>query len=664
MIPTLTDGDDMSTSTNRYHATTTTTKNDINSNDNYDDDDDDDDILHDINKEQLENYKQMLLQLGEFPDKILINTLSMIAEDYSTNYPKSCLEIYNAIKSLLLAENGSCMKPGCKLPLVYVVDSILKNAKGLYIDIMQDDFISAMDVNTDKDGDNKKTDDNDSDNDNNNELSKKKLRKVWNTWDQFKIFPKETWKQIGQCFLQEDTKLQNAKIVADAKAKAAGIERSTKDGTLQMSKSLRKYMQKVLDEIQADQVNELDKVGLERLADINPDLLVEIKNAAEELMVKDQQENQQVMMDGSNVHGRGHGHGHGHGHSRMNMVSGSVGGPSSSGRGSSGGVGSSGNNHPSSSSSMFEELRSPTLIQRCEEWDKLNLNHRESANDIIKKLLQNVRLGTMPPTSINNPNSNNQQLTTNLLGAASATANHLTTMLERSKTQDHNRGMIKFKAGSLKDITGKMFFQGANVIDKSKFTSDGLKEKNDAVIARLYDGGLAFVSSADGRRFGTQLELSKHLDALFRKNQLEKSMERTDVRGWYESDRVWSGLGGANSGGYGYDIGNGNGNGNDSMIIDKSQGDYNQNSDLNSDPMSYTVTADESRDKCVVCGINFSMKFNDDEGEWKYENCKEIVVMNDDVAEKESETMFAHVTCLRGLGSPEYLTRDQVLITY
>ena len=229
-------------------------------------------------------------------------------------------------------------------------------------------------------------------------------------------------------------------------------------------------------------------------------------------------------------------------------------------------------------------------------------------------------------------------------------------MLQRLKTQDHNRGIIKFKAGSMKDITGNMFFQGSKVIDKSKFTNDGLKEKNDAVIARLYDGGLAYVSSADGRRFGTEIELSKHLDALFRKNQLEKSMERTDERGWYEADLSWSGLTlpgtgtgtGANQGLY------------DNMDIDEShsRGDNNH---LDSDPMLSTVTADESRDKCVVCGINFSMKFNDDEGEWKYENCREIVVMNDDVAEKESENMLAHVTCLRGLGSPEVLTSDQVL---
>ena len=155
-----------------------------------------------------------------------------------------------------------------------------------------------------------------------------------------------------------------------------------------------------------------------------------------------------------------------------------------------------------------------------------------------------------------------------------------------------------------------MFFQGSKVIDKSKFTNEGLKEKNNAVVARLYDGGLAFVSSVDGRRFATELELSKHLDALFRKNQIEKSMVLTDERGWYKSDPSWSGMGQSSGGG-----GGGDQDGlHDSMEFEYSQGDSQRSLDT-TDPALLTVTADESRDRCVICGINFSMKFNDDEGE-------------------------------------------------
>lgn len=572
----------------------------------------DDDILHDIDQEQLEEFKDMLLQLGEYPDKVLINTLSMIAEDYSKSYPKSALEIYNAIKESLLSHS---MKPGCKLPLVYVIDSILKNARGLYIEIMKDDFDSVSQDSNDGD-------DNDGDNItsknwmqevfeflDNDEMSKVKLRKVWNTWEQFNIFPNATWTKIGQCFIDEDKKIHNAKIVADAKAKAAGIDRLA-DGTLQISKTLRKYMQTVLDEVQADTVNELDKVSLERLADINPDLLVEIKKAAEDLMSNEQSQNQQPVGSG----------------------------PTST---------ASSSNASKTASSIFEEFRPPNLIQESKEWQNLKLNHRESANNIVKRLLHNVRSGSGRENAHAAMSKDNEQLTTNLLGAAAATAHHLTSMLERMKMQDHNRGIVNFKAGSLKDLTGSMFFKSSKLIDKTKFTSEGLKEKNDSAIARLYDGGLAYVSSADGRRFASQLELSKHLDALFRKNMLEKSMERTDERGWYDSDLLWSGYGSTSSGlqrnGDGI-VANEMGGGADGRYAD---------------PMLSMVTADESRDKCVVCGINFSMKFHEDDGEFKFLNCREVVVLNDDVAEEESENLLAHETCHRGLGSPEVLTRDQ-----
>ena len=126
-------------------------------------------------------------------------------------------------------------------------------------------------------------------------------------------------------------------------------------------------------------------------------------------------------------------------------------------------------------------------------------------------------------------------------------------------------------------------------IDRSKFSTEGLKEKNEAVIARLYDGGLPFVCSADGRRFGTQNEMSQHLDALFRKNQLEKSMERRDERGWYQSDAMWSGQ-----------------EAEDSADMDLYAQDEGMFSSDTADPKTCVVTADESRDKCAICGISFS----------------------------------------------------------
>lgn len=123
-------------------------------------------------------------------------------------------------------------------------------------------------------------------------------------------------------------------------------------------------------------------------------------------------------------------------------------------------------------------------------------------------------------------------------------------------------------------------------------------------------------------------------------------MARTEERGWYVSDRVWT---------------------KETTVeeADKATGAENPEaagtSEEEADPNSFTETADESRDRCVICGINFKMFFDNDDGMYKYNNCREIEVMNDDVAERESDMMLVHVTCWRGLGCPETLDIDQTL---
>ena len=83
-------------------------------------------------------------------------------------------------------------------------------------------------------------------------------------------------------------------------------------------------------------------------------------------------------------------------------------------------------------------------------------------------------------------------------------------MLEALKTQEDS----KENAGADANKVGSRFTSGA--IDKSEFTRLGVKKKNPSVIARLYDGGLPFVCASDGRRFATQLDLTKHMDVLFK----------------------------------------------------------------------------------------------------------------------------------------------------
>lgn len=129
-------------------------------------------------------------------------------------------------------------------------------------------------------------------------------------------------------------------------------------------------------------------------------------------------------------------------------------------------------------------------------------------------------------------------------------------------------------------------------------------------------------------------------------SQIEKSIARTDERGWYVSDRVWTGEASEEEA---------------DSAVRSSAAELAGTSEEATDPDSFTEPADESRDKCVVCGINFKMYFDNDDGAYKYKNCKEIEVMNDDVAENESDMMLVHVTCWNGLGSPETLDIDQTL---
>ena len=75
------------------------------------------------------------------------------------------------------------------------------------------------------------------------------------------------------------------------------------------------------------------------------------------------------------------------------------------------------------------------------------------------------------------------------------------------------------------------------------------------------------------------------------------------------------------------------------------------------------MIADESRDRCILCGINFAMFFDQDDGEWKYRNCIEKNVEQDGptMDGEDLEPVLVHMTCWEGLGSPDTLTPDQIL---
>lgn len=92
-----------------------------------------------------------------------------------------------------------------------------------------------------------------------------------------------------------------------------------------------------------------------------------------------------------------------------------------------------------------------------------------------------------------------------------------------------------------------------------------------------------------------------------------------------------------------------------------SEADDPVNTETEANPDSFTELADENRDRCVICGLNFKMYFDNDDGVFKYKNCREIEVLNDETAIKESEEMLVHVSCWRNMGCPPQLYPEQAL---
>lgn len=385
-----------------------------------------------------------------------------------------------------------------------------------------------------------------------------------------------------------------------------------KDGRLVLVPALRDAMQKILDELQSEE-NEMEKVSLERLAAINADLLIQIKENAES-----------SLRNGSG-----------------NNNSGASGGDAPS----------SNNGEIDDGLSFLVETRTPEMLNRSKTWEKRSMeDNTKDARDIIASLHKLVR----ESTSIEKRYTRTEAVEmTRALSTVSVTATLLTNTLQQIK-DDSETDRIKSKMGSINDNSSSLNGMPRTMapsyftVDKSLFTNDGIKKLNEPVIGLLYEVGLPFVSSGDGRRFATQLELSQHMDALFKKGQLEKTIAATQERGWYDNDDTWGGVGKPQEA---------------SRAAQAEDGDVAgpTGEDEDADPDTFTMPADESRDRCAICGINFKMFFDNEDGIYKYNNCREIEVLNDEAAANDSEDMLVHVTCWRNLGLPEHLTADQII---
>jgi pre-mRNA cleavage complex 2 protein Pcf11 len=235
---------------------------------------------------------------------------------------------------------------------------------------------------------------------------------------------------------------------------------------------LRKAMQQILDDLQSDVQDELEKVSLERLALIDPDLLAKIKGTAEE----------SLGTNGTSVGG----------------------GPTS-------------RHEEHDALSFLIETRPPDTINRSKAWGKLDLNFLKETHELITTLQQLVRGESSSETTYTQSEAIEM---TGAVASAACTATILTNALHQIQHQDENT-----KSGELGGLFGTGSLNGGKgptsrgflAVDRKLFTSQGVKQKNDTVVGILYEIGLPFVSSSDGRRFSTQLELSNHLDALFKK---------------------------------------------------------------------------------------------------------------------------------------------------
>lgn len=230
-------------------------------------------------------------------------------------------------------------------------------------------------------------------------------------------------------------------------------------------------MQTILDDLQSDVQDELEKVSLERLASIDADLLVKIKRTAED--------------------------------SLRNGGMAVIGSPSKAA--------------PSTEEklSFLVDTRTQESIERSKAWEKVKIDYMKETHDMIAALRHVVMDLSKSDATYTQKEAIGM---TNTLGAAGAMASILTTALERIRDDDKKASSSKLSGttgnkGNASVAGARGFFS----IDKKLFTNDGLKKKNMAVVGLLYEIGLPFVSSADGKRFATQLELSNHLDSLFKK---------------------------------------------------------------------------------------------------------------------------------------------------
>jgi len=126
----------------------------------------------------------------------------MVAEDHADS-TKNATAIYNVIKESMISKQVSSDR---KLPLVYVIDSILKNVKGKYISVIEVDAINWLPIVHQSLPEDKRV----------------KLKKVYNLWREAGVFSEASWKKMGASFSAVSPS-NGGGLEVDPKLEAAGI---------------------------------------------------------------------------------------------------------------------------------------------------------------------------------------------------------------------------------------------------------------------------------------------------------------------------------------------------------------------------------------------------------------------------------------------------------
>mmetsp|Transcript_19083 Transcript_19083/g.39750 ORF Transcript_19083/g.39750 Transcript_19083/m.39750 type:complete len:458 (+) Transcript_19083:4-1377(+) len=215
-----------------------------------------------------------------------------------------------------------------------------------------------------------------------------------------------------------------------------------------------------------------------------------------------------------------------------------------------------------------------------------------------------------------------------LLVAAAGTKKYLHTLVTSFKNKAHEE-MITSVDASTK-------------VDPADFTSQMLghnTKKNDNVIFALY-GALPFLSRVDGRRFNSQILLKEHIDDYLTK--VDELTSTFNSFGWFQSEEEW--ITKAEGG---------------SKVDEEANKDGDNDEEENSGRKDM-VEADEMRDKCMICGKKFVNVYDDDECVYFSQDCREVVVEEDNGM--ETDEVLVHASCCKKLGLEigEALPRTQV----